>query len=80
MKKDQKVFIFSLTLMIIGIIGGGLFAIANSLNQLTVAIYKINNTSAINNIICGIILFCLLAVGIAGFSLMIHEIQKKNKE
>ena len=67
--KNNKMFIFSLILIFTGIIGGGLFAIANSINILAKETSK--NPIPADYSICGIILFILLILAIIGMILLI---------
>lgn len=73
--KYSKMFVFSVVLLFIGTIGGGLFAIANSINLLASAT---NNQPA--NITCGIILFILLAIAIVGMILLLCEVFQKEEK
>lgn len=73
--KDNKKFIFSLVLIFSGLIGGGLFAIANSLQKIAEGIA---HETAAANITCGTILFILLALALVGMIIMFTEIFKKN--
>lgn len=75
--KNSKKFIFGIVLAVVGIIGGGLFAIANSLNIMATAIDKVHAPA---NSTCGIILFILLGVFIAGLVIMIKEITNKEEK
>ncbi len=75
--KDNKVFISGIVFMIVGIIGGGLFAIANSLDIMAA---NLENSKATATITCGIILFILLGLAIAGFVMMIKELTKKEEK
>ncbi|MGM9900133.1 MAG: hypothetical protein ACI32E_06125 [Bacilli bacterium] len=66
----NKKIIISIILFFGGIIGAGLFAIANSIERLSVD----------PSIMCGIILFLFLGMFIAGLILLINElVQKKDK-
>lgn len=75
--KNMKRLIISIVLTCIGIFGGGLFAIANSLN-IVAAELSSNNTPA--NITCGVILFVLLGVAIVGFIMLIKELTTKEEK
>ena len=57
--KNLKRLIVSIVLTVVGIFGGGLFAIANSLNILSA---ELSDNNAPANITCGVILFVLLGV------------------
>lgn len=67
--KQNKMFILSIVLIIVGFIGGGLFAIANSINILAKETSK--NPIPADYSICGIILFILLILAIIGMILLI---------
>lgn len=68
---NKKKFIFSIVLLTVGIIGGGLFAIANSIER----------TTPNYNITCGILLFVLLGLAVAGFIIAVSEtFNSKNKQ
>lgn len=67
--KQNKMFILSIVLITVGFIGGGLFAIANSINILTKETSK--NPIPADYSICGIILFILLILAIIGMILLI---------
>lgn len=77
--KSNKNLIFSIVLIVTGIFGGGLFAIANSLNILTAELSDSNKPA---NNICGLILFALLAIAVVGFVLFIISVfgNKEDKE
>ena len=75
--KSNKMLIFSIVLIITGFIGGGLFAIANSLNILAAELSKTTKTP---NTVCGIILFFLLAIAVVGLVLFIIEIFGNKEE
>ncbi len=77
--KSNKMLIFSIVLMITGIVGGGLFAIANSLN---IVAAELSTSTKTPNTICGIILFILLALALVGLILFILEVfgNKEDKE
>ena len=62
-------FILSIVLITVGFIGGGLFAIANSINILAKETSK--NPIPADYSICGIILFILLILAIIGMILLI---------
>ena len=68
--KNNKMFIFSLILIFTGIIGGGLFAIANSIQKL---VDNMNHNSS-PNITCGVILFILLAFAFVCIVIMFCEL------
>lgn len=67
--KQNKMFILSIVLIVVGFIGGGLFAIANSINILAKETSK--NPIPADYSICGIILFILLILAIIGMILLI---------
>ena len=67
--KQNKLFILSIVLITVGFIGGGLFAIANSINILAKETSK--NPIPADYSICGIILFILLILAIIGMILLI---------
>ena len=67
--KQDKMFILSIVLITVGFIGGGLFAIANSINILAKETSK--NPIPADYSICGIILFILLILAIIGMILLI---------
>lgn len=67
--KQNKMFILSIVLITVGFIGGGLFAIANSINILAKETSK--NPIPTDYSICGIILFILLILAIIGMILLI---------
>ncbi|MCI6715949.1 MAG: hypothetical protein SOZ32_05730 [Bacilli bacterium] len=67
--KQNKMFILSIVLITVGFIGGGLFAIANSINILAKETSK--NPIPADYSICGIILFILLILAIIGMILLI---------
>ena len=67
--KQNKMFILSIVLITVGFIGGGLFAIANSINILAKEPSK--NPIPADYSICGIILFILLILAIIGMILLI---------
>lgn len=67
--KQNKMFILSIVLIAVGFIGGGLFAIANSINILAKETSK--NPIPADYSICGIILFILLILAIIGMILLI---------
>lgn len=73
--KNSKMFAFSLILIATGVFGGGLFAIANSINLLAAAT---SNEPA--NVMCGIILFILLVCAVVGFILLICEVSQKKED
>ena len=66
--KQNKMFILSIVLITVGFIGGGLFAIANSINILAKETSK--NPIPADYSICGIILFILLILAIIGMILL----------
>ena len=67
--KQNKMFILSIVLITVGFIGGGLFAIANSINILAKETSK--NPIPADYSICGIILFIVLILAIIGMILLI---------
>ena len=67
--KQNEMFILSIVLITVGFIGGGLFAIANSINILSKETSK--NPIPADYSICGIILFILLILAIIGMLLLI---------
>ena len=71
----NKKLIVSIVLTTLGILGSGLFAIANSLNIIAAEISK-----EPVNITCGVILFVLLGVSIAGFVMLIRELSSKTEK
>jgi hypothetical protein len=71
----NKRLIVSIVLTTLGVIGSGLFAIANSLNIIAAEISKDPV-----NITCGVILFILLGVSIAGFIMLIRELTRKTEK
>jgi len=75
--KNNKMFIFSLVLIFTGILGGGLFAVATSLQKIA---DEIGNKTETGNITCGTILFILLAIAVIGMVMMICEIFGKKEE
>lgn len=75
--KNLKRLIVSIVLTVVGIFGGGLFAIANSLNILSA---ELSDNHAPANITCGVILFVLLGVAIAGFIMLIRELTVKEEK
>ncbi len=78
--KQNKMFILSIVLIMVGFIGGGLFAIANSINILAKETSK--NPIPADYSICGIILFILLIMAIIGMILLICTLfsNKENSE
>ena len=78
--KSNKMLIFSIVLIFTGIIGGGLFAIANSLNILAA---ELSSTMKAPNTVCGLILFVLLALAVVGLVMFILEVfghKEQNKD
>ena len=75
--KNLKRLIVSIVLTVVGIFGGGLFAIANSLNILSA---ELSDNNAPANITCGVILFVLLGVAIAGFIMLVRELTVKEEK
>ena len=75
--KNLKRLIVSIVLTVVGIFGGGLFVIANSLNILSA---ELSDNNAPANITCGVILFVLLGVAIAGFIMLIRELTVKEEK
>lgn len=80
--KSNKMLIFSIVLIITGIIGGGLFAIANSLNILAA---ELSSSMKAPNTVCGLILFVLLALAAIGLVMFVLEVfgnkeEKQNKD
>lgn len=69
--KENKMLIFSLVLIFGGILGGGLFAIANSLERIA---YEVSDSMRASNATCGIILFILLALAVVGIILFVIEV------
>ncbi len=76
MEKNKKT-ILSVCLFIVGVIGSGLFAIGQSLSNLSSAI---NSTIKIQNV-CGVLCFSFLIVGLVGLVLIFTELfnKKENK-
>lgn len=70
--KQNKMFILSIILIGVGIIGGGLFAIANSISIL--AKETSNNPNPSTNSICGVILFVLLILAIIGMIILFCDV------
>lgn len=78
--KSNKMLIFSIVLIITGIIGGGLFAIANSLNILAA---ELSSSMKAPNTVCGLILFVLLALAVVGLVMFVLEVfghKEQNKD
>lgn len=69
--KISKTFILGIIFIFTGILGGGLFAIANSLNIIAA---ELSEKTAPANITCGLILFILLGVAITGLIILLCDV------